>query len=130
MFTVYISFCKLLSFTRHVYSPLSNADYTLIYFYSQLRYNPLSSGFATRQIISLRFCNPTEPAAPTVSFSCYRRVDIVTGRIEIHINWSYEYIPLIEEAVAVYNIFYNAVIDGDILVGHNIVLDPQVSSLL
>ena len=97
--------------------------------YSQLSYNPLSSGFATQQFISLRNCAPTEPAAPAVSFSCHRRIDIVTGLIEIHINWSYEYIPLIEEAVAVYNIFYNAVIDGDILIGHNIRLDPQVSSL-
>ena len=95
--------------------------------YSQLNYNPLSSGFATYQYISLRTCAPTEPAAPTVFISCQRQVDIVTGLIEIHINWDYEYIPLIEDAVTDHMVSFSAVIDGDIIIGHNITLDPQVN---
>ena len=98
-------------------------------FYLQLRYNPISSGFSVQQTIQLGTCEPTEPVAPTVSLSCNRRVDIITGFIEIHINWTYEYNPLIEEAISEYNIFYTSIIDGSISIGNNIPLDPQVNPL-
>ena len=97
------------------------------FIYSQLTYNPSTIGFGTSQSISLQRCDPTEPLAPVVNLSCNRRVDIVTGLIEIHMNWNYEYIPLIEDAIAVYNIFFSSVIDGHTRSGKNIALDPQVN---
>ena len=132
--------CKLHPFCtfRFLSSPsLTNTTQFFIFavneyvfcFYLQLRYNPISSGFSTQQNIGFRFCRPTEPVTPTVSFSCNRRVDIITGLIEIHLNWTYEFIPLLEEAISVYNIFYNALIDGVASIGNNIPLDPQVNPL-
>ena len=64
-----------------------------------------------------------------MSFLCHRRVDIITGLIEIDMNWNYEYIPLIEDAVTEYTIFYSSVIDGDVIPGNIITLDPQVNLL-
>ena len=94
--------------------------------YIQLIYAPISSGFSSSRTISN--CDPTEPAMPTVNFSCDRTVDSITGLLTIHLNWTYEYNPLIEEAISRRKIFLYAQTDkGDVVIGNNIPLDPQVT---
>ena len=102
-----------------------------MFLYSQLIYSIFSSPLSTLNI-GFDNCKPKEPKAPLVtSFSCGKTVvDIVTGLITIHVNWTHEHVPLIQEAIEVYNIVFNAKMEGPggsevIIVGNNIPLSPD-----
>ena len=46
----------------------------------------------------------TSPEEPSATYSCERRLDPITGLIDIFINFTYEYNSLIEEAIINYTV--------------------------
>lgn len=46
----------------------------------------------------------TSPSKPKVTLSCKRRVDPQTGLVGIALNFSYEYNPLIQQAISMYDV--------------------------
>ena len=57
---------------------------------------------ARRDIVFTLHPEVTSPEQPTVAHMCMRTVDTLTGLVEISLNFSYEYNPLIEEAIVNY----------------------------
>ena len=46
----------------------------------------------------------TSPSKPEITYSCERLVDPQTGLVGIGLNFSYEYNPLIQEAISMYTV--------------------------
>ena len=112
-----------------MYVPLYIESLIEYYINSQLTYTSMAS--VASDFSYETDCGPSEPVMSTINFSCDRTVDSITGLLTIHLNWTYEYNPLIEEAISRRNIFFKARTDeGDLLNGDNIPLDPQVYIIL
>ena len=81
--------------------------------------------FSARKYITDN-CEPTNQMRPPIEFSCQRTMDRTTGLLSTHISWSYEYNPLIEEAISEKKVFLSRQNGAMLLVGATIALDPEV----
>ena len=68
----------------------------------------------------------TSPAKPEVNITCRRTLNESTGLITAHLEWSYEYNPLIQEAISMYTLTYRLEPEGPL--GSISNLDPSNSS--
>jgi hypothetical protein len=73
-------------------------------------------------------CNtPTGSMRPPVDYSCRGEIDTITGLLTAHLNWNYEYNPIVEDVILKKTMFLQSFADRDFEAG-NIDLDPERSS--
>ena len=77
-----------------------------MFFPLQLTSLPVAEDNSDSLILSYPMFAPilTSPERPSATYFCEKRVDPITGLIDIFINFTYEYNPLIEEAIINYTV--------------------------
>lgn len=92
-----------------------------------------SGGNSAQTVIPLLGLLPvTSPAPPEVNITCRRTLNKSTGLITAHLEWSYEYNPLIQDAISMYRLTYRLVPGGPLgsILNFNPSIPSQVSAKL
>lgn len=91
-----------------------------------------SGSNSTLAVIPLAGVPVTSPAQPEVNITCRRTLNKSTGLITAHLEWSYEYNPLIQDAISMYTFTYRLVPGGPLgsISNFNPSITSQVSAKL